>query len=108
MEDVTTNSFFIDEGISNTHQKPNTIKSKDTIEQKRWLILKWIGENPNQTCYGIAKGTETAYSQMHQILREMLFSRLICPVKVTGENGELYTGYYLPEIKEEKKEEDGD
>lgn len=97
--------FFSEEGVFNTRKKAHISDSKETIEQKRWNILEWIKGNPNSTCYKISKGTNTNYSQIHQIIRELLFVRLISKTKVLGENGEIYTGYYIPELKGGDKNE---
>lgn len=103
-QEISQDSFFSEKGILNTPQNSNRKKLQKTTEQKRWDIIKWIKDNPNNTCYGIAKGTDTNYSQMYQIIRELLFARLILKTKITGENGEIYSAYYIPKDLEVKNE----
>jgi predicted transcriptional regulator len=86
--------FFCNEGVLNT----DTNNSKPlSVEQKRWLILEFIKSHPVCTIYAVAKGTNTNYSQAHQIMRELVFCRLLVTEKIQGENGEFYDGFSIPE-----------
>jgi len=58
--------------------------------------LKFLMKNPYSTIYAVSKGCNIAYNQMHQIVRELVFCRLILSKDKEGENGEIYPHFFIP------------
>jgi len=73
------------------------------VEKKRWKILSYIKEHPYSSIYKIGKSTSTNYSQMHSIIRELIFVRLISSVKRKSSNTKWYDVYFIPEKEESTK-----
>lgn len=91
---VMSNSFFSKDDISYIVQND---KEKYSVEEKRWQILNYIQKNPYSNIYEIAKGMKIAYSQMHQIIRELIFCRLILTkTKQNKIKTEMLDVYYIP------------
>ncbi len=67
------------------------------MEQKRWQILNYIQKNPYSNIYEISKGMNIAYSQMHQVIRELVFCRLVLSkLKQSKSKTEMLDAYYIP------------
>lgn len=91
---MVSDSFFSGEGISYI---PQNSKKEYSVEEKRWKILNYIQKNPYSNIYEIAKGMDIAYSQMHQIIRELVFCRLILSKpKQNKIKTEMLDAYYIP------------
>lgn len=94
LKDGVTKPFFSGESISYI---PQNVKEKLSVEQKRWQILNYIQKNPYSNIYEIAKGMDIAYSQMHQIIRELVFCRLVLSkLKQSKSKTEMLDAYYIP------------
>ena len=88
------NSFFSKEDISYTSKNES---KKSSVEEKRWKILNYIQKHPYSNIYEISKGMNIAYSQMHQIIRELIFCRLILTkTKQNKIKTEMLDAYYIP------------
>ena len=88
------NSFFSKEDISYI---PQNESKKYSVEEKRWQILNYIQKHPYSNIYEIAKGMNIAYSQMHQIIRELIFCRLmLTKPKQNKIKTEMLDAYYIP------------
>lgn len=93
-EIIVSDSFFSGESISYI---PQNDKKKYSVEEKRWKILNYIQKNPYSNIYEIAKGMDIAYSQMHQIIRELVFCRLVLSKpKQNKIKTEMLDAYYIP------------
>jgi len=93
-KNITSNSFFSEEDISYISKSK---KKKYSVEEKRWQILNYIQKNPYSNIYEIAKGMKIAYSQMYQIIRELIFCRLILiKQKQNKIKTEMLESYYIP------------
>ena len=91
---VVSNSFFSKEDISYI---PQNERKKYSVEEKRWQILHYIQKNPYSNIYEIAKGMDIAYSQMHQIVKELIFCRLVLTKpKQNKIKTEMLDAYYIP------------
>ena len=93
-EIMASDSFFSEDSISYI---PQNNSKKLSVEEKRWQILNYIQKNPYSNVYEIAKGMNIAYSQMHQIMRELVFCRLILSKpKQNKSKTEMLEAYYVP------------
>jgi len=93
-DEGVSNAFFSEDNISYI---PQNNKKKYSVEEKRWKILNYIQKNPYSNIYEIAKGMNIAYSQMHQIIRELVFCRLILSKpKQNKAKTEVLDAYYIP------------
>jgi len=100
---MVSNSFFSKDSISYI---PQNKKKKYSVEEKRWKILNYIQKNPYSNIYEIAKGMGMAYSQIHQIIRELVFCRLILSKpKQNKIKTEMLDAYYIPIQMEMNKNE---
>lgn len=91
---MVSDSFFSGDSISYI---PQNNKKKYSVEQKRWQILNYIQKNPYSNIYEISKGMNIAYSQMHQVIRELVFCRLILSKpKQNKTKTEMLEAYYVP------------
>ena len=91
---VMSNSFSSKEDISYI---PQNESKKYSVEEKRWQILNYIQKHPYSNIYEIAKGMNIAYSQMHQIIRELIFCRLmLTKPKQNKIKTEMLDAYYIP------------
>lgn len=91
--------FFKAEPIFNTVEKRPQIPQKGTPETKRWRIIESIRINPEKTAYYHSKQLKINYSQVHQILKELVFCRVVCVKAGLDSNGEQVETFVLPEVQ---------
>lgn len=91
---------FKNQGVLNKEQIQREKQLKHQVEKKRWVIIEYLEKNPYSTIYGVSKGTKTNYSQMHQIMRELVFCRLVCLKPGYDSNGEPCELFFIPKKEE--------
>ena len=79
-----------------SNERVDYIDKDASVEEKRWEILHFLMKNPYSTTYAIGRGVKIAYSQMHGIMRELVFCRLVLSNKKESSNGEIYDHYFIP------------
>lgn len=95
---TSDSSFFSKPPVLNTDR--NSTRAKFSPEMKRYDILADIRKHPNSNVYQIAKRTGINYSQVHQILRELVFARLLCLKQGFDSNDVAVELFFVPPVEE--------
>jgi len=91
---IPNDNFSLSQDSLNISKQP---KLKQTRELKSWAVIEDIRKHPNSNSYQIGKRTKINKSQIFSILRELVFSRVVCVkpgVDIYGRPCELF---FLPE-----------
>lgn len=105
IDETVDKPFLVKESLSYTSRNKREMHS---VEKKRHLILKTIGETPNKTIYFYGKKTKTPYPAIHRAMKELVFCRLVCCKPGFDSNGNPCDLFFIPEITGEFSQDNQD
>lgn len=89
------NSFFSDEGLSNTKKK--------TIEKNPIKVFRYIEQNQPCSIYAVSKGLGLAYNSTWEIIRDLVFAGVVKETVGLNESKAMSKILTIPEKKEAEK-----
>jgi len=95
------NSFFSDKGMTNITQNNSQTPSKAEIN--RIKVFRHIDSTQPTTAYRIHKELKMAYNTIAYIVRDLIFSGVVCEKIKIGDNNIAFKELTIPDKKQEVK-----